>query len=216
MNTLSDLAHKTNLDTLLPLIVQHHQLHSRWLNTLSLMENVGARKIAAAEHPRNVDLLMLKHAAEEARHAYYLKKQLSKIPEADCPDYSDVYLLAPRASYHYLHALDVAISRYLKTTLACADYQLRYMAYLLVTYAIEVRADELYPAYQEALSAAGSKVNVKSIIVEEEGHLAEMQTQMEAVLPNWQQHAKAVTDIEAGLYEKWVANIAQTVQATLN
>jgi hypothetical protein len=26
-------------------IVQHSQIHARWLNTLSLMENTGAKKI---------------------------------------------------------------------------------------------------------------------------------------------------------------------------
>jgi hypothetical protein len=56
---------------------------------------------------------------------------------------------------------------------------LRFAAYLLVTYAIEVRADEFYPIYQDALdNAAGSKVNVKSIILEEEGHLEEMINQL--------------------------------------
>ena len=67
--------------------------------------------------------------------------------------------------------LDVEVCRYLKKELHLTGKELRFAAYLLVTYAIEVRADELYPVYQDALDASGSKINVKSIILEEEGPL---------------------------------------------
>src|SRR5690606_8351131 len=149
------------------------ELHARWLNTLSMMENTGARKIAAAEHKTKVDLMMLKHAAEEARHAFYLKKQIAKIDEEASPDYSYGYLLAPLQGSLYLQRLDVEACRYLKAELGLSSYALKHAAYLLVTYAIEVRADALYPVYQDALTASGSRVNVKSIILEEEGHLEE-------------------------------------------
>jgi hypothetical protein len=42
------------------------------------MENAGARKISKCEHPTLVTQIQLKHAAEEHRHAYYLKKQIGK------------------------------------------------------------------------------------------------------------------------------------------
>jgi bacterioferritin (cytochrome b1) len=67
------------LYSLLEKIVQQNETHAKWLNTLSFMENAGARKISACEHPTNVSLIQLKHAAEEHRHAYYLKKQILKI-----------------------------------------------------------------------------------------------------------------------------------------
>ena len=44
-----------------------------------MMENTGARKISRFEHPVATDIIVLKHAAEEARHAYYLKKLIGKI-----------------------------------------------------------------------------------------------------------------------------------------
>ncbi|RYG18235.1 MAG: hypothetical protein EOO07_09405, partial [Chitinophagaceae bacterium] len=59
------------LATLLLNIVNDTPSHAKWLNTLSFMENAGARKISAAEHKEEVTLLILKHAAEEHRHAYY-------------------------------------------------------------------------------------------------------------------------------------------------
>ena len=48
-----------------------HHLHRRWLETLSYLESCGHRKIAFYQPPRNASLSLLKHAAEEARHAYF-------------------------------------------------------------------------------------------------------------------------------------------------
>lgn len=192
------------LETIIKKIVADDTLHAKWLNTLSLMENTGARKISAGEHPLNVTLIVLKHAAEEARHAFYLKKQIAKIKEEGFENYQFSSLLAPVHSYQYLHALDVSASRYLKEKLKLSGDKLRYAAYLLVTYAIEVRADELYPVYQNVLETAGSKVNVKSIILEEAGHLEEMINQLQQFSPEWEQHAREITDIETSCFEKWV------------
>ena len=147
--------------------------------------------------------------AEEHHHAYYLKKQISKIKESLCPTYSYEYLLAPASSRLYLNKLDTEVSRYLKSELGLSGAELRFAAYLLVTYAIEVRADELYPVYQEALDEAGSKVNVKSIILEEEGHLEEMLKQLKDFSPDWERHAQHAVDIEKHLFNTWVEALAK-------
>jgi len=194
-------------------MVSDPDLHTRWLNTLSMMENTGARKIAAAEDRVRVDLLMLKHAAEEARHAYYLKKQIGKLDASACPTYEADYLLAPVDSHAYLNRLDVRVCRYLKQALQLDGPALKYAAYLLVTYAIEVRADALYPVYQDALNSAGSRVQVKSIIVEEEGHLAEMLRQMETFFGDWQPHAERAVAIETDLFNGWIQGVEQAVTA---
>ncbi|MBS1527999.1 MAG: hypothetical protein JST19_20300 [Bacteroidetes bacterium] len=196
-----------SFEQLLPVIIDNNQLHARWLNTLSLMENTGARKISACEDPETVTYIILKHAAEEHRHAFYLKKQIEKIGSAICPTYSPEYLLAAASSRHYLNQLDVDVCRYLKTELGLKGKDLRFAAYLLVTYAIEVRADELYPVYQEALDKASSKVNVKSIILEEEGHLEEMINQLKNFSPDWQLHADKAVTMESGLFGEWIAQL---------
>ncbi len=74
---------------------------------------------------------------------------------------------------HYLYKLNTGVSRFLKKR-GFAGAGLRGAAYALVSYAIEVRAEVLYPAYQEALLRARSKVSVRSIILEEAEHLEEM------------------------------------------
>lgn len=194
------------LSRIIEKVVVSDDLHAKWLNSLSMMENTGARKISKYEHPVNTTLIVLKHAAEEARHAYYLKKQIGKLTKG-CPDYSYPYLLAPIESHHYLNMLDVEACRYLKNTLHLEGRALKHGAYLLVTYSIEVRADMLYGIYQEALTRHKSKVNVKSIIAEEEGHLAEMERMLVQFHPEWEKLAADVCEIEIRLFNLLVSAI---------
>ncbi|MDL1914165.1 MAG: hypothetical protein FDW93_06565 [Bergeyella sp.] len=193
---------------LLENIVKNDVLHAKWLNTLSFMENAGARKISACEHPTQVTQIQLKHAAEEHRHAHYLKKQIGKIHPDWCKTYQENELLAPVATRQYLHALDIRTCKYLKNTLNLAGEGLKYAAYLFVTYAIEMRADELYPVYQNILTKAASKIMVKSIILEEEGHLEEMIGQLNNFSEDWKSHADHVMKTEQELHDQWITSIA--------
>jgi hypothetical protein len=84
-------------------------------------------------------------------------------------------------------------------------------AYLLVTYSIEVRADMLYGVYQEALTRYQSKVNVKSIIAEEEGHLEEMQKMLIDFHPDWERIASDVCAIETELFGLWIQAISKAI-----
>lgn len=195
-------------------VIANDDLHAQFLNTLSLLENTGARKISASEHPEATDLMVLKHAAEEHRHAYYLKKQLNKLEGASCPTYASPYLIAPILSRQYLQKLDVQASRYLIQKLGLSREKLRFAAYLLVTYAIELRADNLYPAYQKALTAASSKVTVKSIILEEQGHLEEMICQLKRFSTSWVEHAQQIVEIEQMLYDEWIEHLGQLISKT--
>lgn len=196
---------------LLEKIVQHNETHAKWLNTLSFMENAGARKISACEHPTEVSLIQLKHAAEEHRHAYYLKKQILKINSEYCKTYNSNELLASVATRQYLHSLDIKACKYLQQVFQLTKEELKYAAYLFVTYAIEVRADELYPVYQEILTKTSSKIMVKSIILEEEGHLEEMINQLDEFSEDWKKHAEVILTIEKELHEQWINAISQEV-----
>ena len=200
------------LRALLNEIVSDAKMHARWLNTLSMMENEGSRKISACEDKINVSISVLKHAAEEARHAYFLKTQIKKLaPLEEFETYNLDKLFAPIQSYQYLNRLDSNISRYLKE-LGYADEDLRYGSYLLTTFAIEERADELYPVYAEALNAAGSNITVKLIIAEEIGHLEEMHKQMAAFFHDWKVHANYVRSLEKELYKSWITALVDELQ----
>src|SRR6188508_2692811 len=99
------------LKPLLTHIITFPQLHAKWLNTLSYLENCGARKIAKCEHPTKVREEILKHAAEEFRHAHYLKQQIAKVAEKPVEDYSLPTLLGGYRTLHYLTALDSIVCR---------------------------------------------------------------------------------------------------------
>ncbi|MBB6501692.1 hypothetical protein [Pedobacter cryoconitis] len=199
------------LEELLHHIVSDDHRHACFLNTLSLQENIGARKISANEQPETSTYMVLKHAAEEHRHAFYLKKQIAKLSTSACPTYEPDYLLAPYSSKYYLNKLDLMTSRYLKETLQLAGSALKFAAYLLVTYAIEVRADLIYPVYQEVLNKNKSKVSVRSIILEEQGHLEEMIAQLSNFSPAWEIHAEKITHFESELYQNWINDLAKTI-----
>lgn len=182
-------------------LVKNPLLHGLWINTLSYLENCGARMIAACEHPTLVKEEMLKHAAEEFRHAFYLKKQLARIGES-YEDYRRAHLLGAWSGYHYLSKLDLQASRYLQS-LGLAQSQIKQLAYLLVTYAIELRAGELYPIYQSALRRSQSKVQVQSILSEEKEHLREMEEELNRI-PSSYLYIEVVCKLEAALFQRWL------------
>lgn len=185
--------------------------HARWLNALSYMENEGAKLMASCEHPTLVKEQMLKHAAEEFRHAYYLKSQITKVWPEGLVDYRVENLFGGYQALHYLRKLNVGISRMLKEE----GYHipaLREAAYVLVSYAIEVRAHDLYPAYQELLVNQRSRVSVRNIIIEEAEHLEEMTTAI-AELPNGFALATQACSLEIHLWNHFQA--LQTNPASL-
>lgn len=192
-------------------IIGQDNLHAKWLNTLSFMENAGARKISACEDMVETNIMQLKHAAEEHRHAYYLKKQLKKLPVQGFNCYAPSSLLGGRSTQHYLHQLDMNVCRYLKTHFDLQRINLKYAAYLLVTYAIEIRADRLYPIYQASLTNCGSKVMVKNIIIEEKGHLQEMVDQLKSFDVDWEIHANQAIQMENLLFERWMHSIQSEI-----
>ncbi|NGX61259.1 MAG: hypothetical protein K940chlam9_00742 [Chlamydiae bacterium] len=179
------------MKNILSKIIQNPTLHGKWLNTLSYLENCGARKIAATEHPLLVEEEKLKHAAEEFRHAHYLKEQIPKVASLPFPNYALPSLLGSWKTKHYLDRLEVEISRILKQH-----------AYVFVTYAIEKRAEKLYPLYHILLQAASSPVRVKSILLEEEEHLAEMEREIEKISCG-EELKKRALQIEEKLFQNW-------------
>jgi bacterioferritin (cytochrome b1) len=194
---------------LLNTIIASDELHAKWLNTLSFLENCGARKIAACEHPTLVKEEMLKHAAEEFRHALHLKRQIGRISPHPMETYSLSSMLGQTATLHYLALLDIKACRYLKT-LGLSPHAIKEAAYLLVTYAIELRAEELYPIYDELLREKGSRVVVKSILLEEKEHLHEMEKGLEN-LPLGFTHAKQICAIESHLCKAWLESVSSAL-----
>ena len=191
------------LQAFFKMILTNPSLHSRWLNTLSYWENCGARKLAAYQHPTKVEEEMLKHAAEEFRHAHILKQQIRRLQAPFPHDYSVASLIGGVKAYQLLHRLEVGVSRILVDDKT--EEQARgSLSYLLVTYAIEKRAEEVYSHYHEMLKSHHSPVRITSILLEEKEHLAEITEELFNV-PNAISLCEKVCKLESALFENWFA-----------
>jgi len=160
--------------------IQEPELHARWLATLSFLELSGALKIAsylnknlASEKDRKAESELLQHAAEEFRHASFFHKQIEKIKPAS----TQALKLCGRGSSRYLHLLDLRIARCLRKI----SYQnLNRGCYLLTTYAIEKRAQDVYGVYENLLRQNASSISIRSILLEENGHLRQIERDIES------------------------------------
>ena len=194
---------------LLERIISDRTIHERWLATLSYLENRGARKIMAFQPDRDLSLTMLRHAAEEARHAYFFKKQITRLTD----DVADCYpLLGGHTGRRYLHRLDIGICRALKDGLGYHERMLKDASYLLTTLAIEERAAILYPLYHEVLAANNFKISLTGIINEEDNHLAEINEEL-AGQPELEPYAKMAREIENSLFDSFITAVDREVVA---
>ena len=104
----ADLVGRTR--TLLDLVVAEPQRHARMINTLSLLEHMGSHKIMATQHSAAIDQPTLKHVAEEAHHAYFMKRQAEKTA-GRALEYVAADLLAPASARMYFQRLESATVR---------------------------------------------------------------------------------------------------------
>jgi hypothetical protein len=164
-------------------------LHARFLNTLSLMEHIGSRKIMASQSVPGHDTL--KHLAEEARHAFFFKRAAEK-EAGEALDYSPRHTIAGAEARMYMGRLDAFIA----ATLQAADAR----AYLYMSLIVELRAIWTYRLYQDALLAAGAPLSLKSVLAEEELHLDEMWDQLETLDSERDSHVAAFAAFEDGRF----------------
>lgn len=163
------------MDNLLEKIVRDSKLHSRWLATLSFLELSGALKIASylsktlsCEKDRKTESELLQHAAEEFRHASFFHKQIEKLKGTT----GHIDKLGRREGSRYLQILDLRIARCLRES---GYKNLNKGCYLLTTYAIEKRAQDVYGVYEALLKQNASPISVRSILLEENGHLRQIE-----------------------------------------
>ena len=203
---------KLNLDDILKVVVQDNSLHARWLLTLSYLENCGARKISEFQSifKGQVPLSILQHAWEESRHAFFMKKQISKLGQN--PDQKRSFLGGTKAK-NLLYLLDIKILKLLKENNIKKKKELYYGAYLLTTYAIEKRADSLYGEYQRTLERNDSKINLKLIMKEEENHLKEIEEKIDKNKELSQLKNKAL-DLESGIFSNFLSAVEKEIFLT--
>jgi hypothetical protein len=146
------------------------ELHARFLNTLSLLEHIGSRKIMLARGTAgNGDILQ--HLAEETRHAFFFKRCAEKLARRSL-NYSEGCMLAGAAARFYMGRLDAHITSELRSG---ADA----LPYIYMSLIIEERAVWAYRIYQRVLDDSDCGISLKPVLAEENLHLDAMLTRIE-------------------------------------
>ncbi len=141
--------------------------HVRFLNLLSLLEHIGSRKIMLSQMKGILTQDILKHLAEETRHAFFFKREAEKLAGHGLEGYTDAETLASGSGKLYFGRLDSGLTRPLGPVHAETGY-------LWVSLVIELRAIWVYRLYQKAVTEAGYPLPLKGIIAEEDKHLIDM------------------------------------------
>jgi len=205
--------HIRRIEILLEEIIKNPTLHVKWLNTLSYLEHMGAKKIHKANLGLYVNEKILSHACEEARHAYFYKKSIRKI-EPNLPEdfnYSYSNLIAGFSSFKYFQRLDLEVLKYFQNKQKNFNKNfLAFLCYLYVTYLIEERADMVFNIYQERLEKLQIPINILSVIKEEEKHLIEIFDMIQKFDQEYDQHLQELSNLETNLFD-WYLNRLEKV-----
>ena len=185
----------TDARALLEGLIARPLLHARFLNTLSLLEHIGCRKILLSHKPGALREDTLRHLAEEARHAHFFRRASERLARRPL-DYGLEGTLAPWAARLYFERLDASVTRALGES--------RPLAYRYVTLAVELRAQWLYELYEEALRASKSTLSLRSVLAEENAHLRQMNAALEAADPRYASRRDAFADLESSLFSRWL------------
>ncbi|MGD2166731.1 MAG: hypothetical protein PVF63_01415 [Gammaproteobacteria bacterium] len=148
-------------------------VHARLLNTLALLEHIGSYRIMVSQHGEQCAQPTLRHLAEEAQHAFFMKRQAEKVAGQPL-GFAPGEVLAGDAARSYFRRLEALIhGRLARQGSAAATY-------LYMSMIIEFRALWFYSHYQQALKSAGSAISLKRILGEEANHLTDMTERLEA------------------------------------
>ncbi len=158
--------HEKQVRNFLTALCQDPQNHAKFLNMLSMLEHMGSRKIMVShmDKPGIITEDMLKHLAEETRHAYFFKRQAERIAKHEMVGYTNQNTMQRIPALMYFGRIDAGISKKIP-----AD-----KAYGWVSLIIELRACWLYAIYHKILQKNGVTISLKSLLAEEDMHLAEM------------------------------------------
>lgn len=192
--------HKASVRNYLDRIIANREEHAKFMNMLSMLEHMGSRKIMVSQMHKGDTLTedTLKHLAEEARHAYFFKRQAERAAQRSLDGWTEENTTARVPALMYFGRMDAGISKIVGDD----------AAYGWVSLIIELRACWLYSIYQEALEASDYQLSLKSLIAEEDGHLEEM---FEMCGDNHEQ-LRELSAYETELFEKLWSQIENSVQ----
>ena len=177
------------------------ELHAKFLNTLSLLEFIGARKIMKSQMENQITPSVLAHATEEIRHAQVLKKLALKVGGAAVTTYSEESLMCGALAREYIHGIDYKAQEVLGEKDSWRNY-------LLTTLIVEERAQELYPFYDGQLAQIGLAGPLQAIVREEVGHLEDVIEKLRVVGQVSPSMVEDVRDSETKLFDHFFDKVA--------
>lgn len=173
--------------------------HARFLNTLSLMEHIGSRKIMVSQASGPLGRDVLKHLAEETRHAFFFKRAAETLARRPL-EYGNEETIRPAAARMYFGRLDAAIAAALGS-----DTHVE-VPYLYVSLIVELRAIWTYRLYQSVLEERAGGLSLKSVLAEEELHLEQMQARLDQLSADPAERVPAFAGTEDRLFRSlWSA-----------
>jgi len=188
-------------------ITSDSKLEARWLNTVSLLELIGARKIAKTVCRTHPQVEILEHFADESRHALAFKKLALSVD----PQVSD-YLCRDEA-IKYFQSLDYGIKARIRELTGADD---EFLNYLLTTTLIERRAMKLYPLYREISRNPVVIAELDRVISEETSHRVPLEALARERLRAFSESSwESVQAFEDALFENFAAALASTLKQAI-
>lgn len=207
MASLNDDQQAAFSDVLTATLSDPHQ-HMRFLNLLSMLEHMGSRKIMLSQMKGILTQDILKHLAEETRHAFFFKREAEKLAGHAIEGFDTADTMAAASGRFYFGRLDSGL------TAKLADDAHRETGYLWVSLIVELRAIWVYRLYQKALAAAGIPLSIKGILAEEDRHLEDMVTRLAEIGFDADTALPGACELEKTLFAKLLAALqADTVDA---
>lgn len=198
------------LESFLEKTISDPTKHALWLNTLSLLEHIGSRKILMTQSNEQISEMVLRHATEEARHALFFKKAARKIMPDLVSGYHQNELLQGRSSKFYFSKLDVSVRTNLKKC-GFKGHAFKFLCYLYTTTVIESRAMIVYNSYNHSLNRHNHTLNLSNLILEEEGHLNDMSSAIKEIDHAFETRMFDLLAVENKLFRKLLNSLTLAV-----
>lgn len=193
-------------------VVQDKLWHTRWLNTLAFMEHIGSRKIIKSQNSTHLNITVLQHISEEARHSFYFKNLAHKLSPEDCPTFEESYLINGEASEFYFQSIDHKAEENLSDSPSK-----NLLNYLYTTWMIEERAIMLYTIYNQILKQNSFSFNLNFILREEDHHLKTVIDSIQKTDPDYENRSPYLFKYEESLFIKlikeWETAVSQSLPA---
>jgi len=103
--------HEGRVRAYLDRVIADKPRHALFMNMLSMLEHMGSRKIMLSQMNRVLTEDSLKHLAEEARHAYYFKRQAERANGGPMDGYLNENMTSRIPALMYFGRMDAGISK---------------------------------------------------------------------------------------------------------